>query len=93
LPDGRQVDLNLGDGKARSAPGAWSRPDPFPREQGFLAMSLDTFVTTVMLLVALLLMTRFGCGSRMGHVDARKTSDSGRPGDAGASPTNKEQRK
>ena len=52
-------------------------------------MSLDTFVSTAMLLGGLLLMMRFGCGAHMGSVHTRKMSDPGRPGETGAPSTKK----
>ncbi len=56
-------------------------------------MSLDAFVSTAMLLGGLLLMMKFGCGAHMRHAHSHKASNVGRPEDAGAHPTDKEQRK
>ena len=54
-------------------------------------MSLDTFVSTAMLLGGLLLMMRFGCGAHIWRAHFHKASDS--DGDTCAHPINKEQRK
>ncbi len=42
-------------------------------------MSLDTIVSAAMLLGALFLMMRFGCGSHMGAAHTRRMSDHARP--------------
>jgi hypothetical protein len=54
-------------------------------------MSLDTIVSTAMLLGALFLMMRFGCGAHMRGAHIRKMSDPGRSGDADGPSANTEQ--
>jgi len=54
-------------------------------------MSLDTIVSSVILLGALFLMMRFGCGAHMDRVHIHIMSNSGWSGDAGVPSTNEEQ--
>ena len=54
-------------------------------------MSPDTIVSAALLLTALLLMIRPGCGAYMGRTNTQEMSNSHRAGAAGVQSTNKEQ--
>ena len=54
-------------------------------------MSPDTIVSAALLLTALLLMIRPGCGAHIGRNNTHKMLNSHRAGAAGVQSTNKEQ--
>ena len=56
-------------------------------------MSLDTIVSAAMLLGALFLMMRFGCGSHMGAAHTRRMSDHARSRGGGVPTTHTEKQR